>query len=542
MALTCYICLPQSGVAGTASVRKLMIEACRAATFEPVWVERTFQHSAYWPDLRAAIADAQFVLADFSAIARDVQGSPVPDPDVMTEASLARFAERKPLMVVRVSQNDPMPLDWADVPVFEYQVTAGGLEELIERLTRELTTVAISILQGRGETLPPGLKAAQKRINRATASHSAAKLSGDPGAAHAGDGSDGAPPGGMDTRRIAAVVDAMKTGAEVPDIGALAGPTISSDPALRPLRLLDVPAQAVVMKADRTAASALAVRGEVLAVGAADGDVRIFDTHSGELLRTFKAGNAKVIDCTIDTKQRHVLCVGDDKAWRFVRIEDGTLTNWARAPVGFTCAAIIPQVFAGGDVRAVLAGTNGQVSKWSCSRGERLDTWSAHDGAITAMAITKDGNRFVSGGDDGNLRVFEVGSARDTMTIGRAHDGPVMALALDSSGSRAVSAARDGAKLWDLGSGEELNRLVEHEGHVVTVAFLPNTKLVVTGGDDGRCALWDARARQLMTTWTAHAGSVSHVQAAGDDRIATAGTDGRIVIWDMAPTIAASRS
>ncbi|AWN54951.1 c-type cytochrome [Methylobacterium sp. 17Sr1-1] len=115
----------------------------------------------------------------------------------------------------------------------------------------------------------------------------------------------------------------------------------------------------------------------------------------------------------------------------------------------------------------------------------------------------------------------------------RGHGGPVRALAVTADGSRALSGSFDAsAILWSVEDGAALRVLRIHDGAVNAVALLPDGGLV-TGGEDGRVALWregQAPERILAT----HAGPVSGLAVAPDGRrIASSSWDGTVRITPL---------
>ncbi len=72
------------------------------------------------------------------------------------------------------------------------------------------------------------------------------------------------------------------------------------------------------------------------------------------------------------------------------------------------------------------------------------------------------------------------------MAVLRGHEGPVSSAEFDHSGERVVSAGQDGTvRVWDADGGEALVILFRHEGSALAASFSRDGSRVVSAGDDG---------------------------------------------------------
>ncbi len=174
-------------------------------------------------------------------------------------------------------------------------------------------------------------------------------------------------------------------------------------------------------------------------------------------------------------------------------------------------------VNAGGN-RVVLGHENGMVYIWNAENNQWVETDSTHFSALS-VAISPDGRLIVSGGsDDHELSLWDGESGKlrnqvDQMTW-------VRSVAFNSDGSQIVSGGQDGTvRLWsvsvtrpdsiyDAGSkvvweSEIIHRLdtplAEHSGPVRSVAFSPDGRWIISGGDDGVVRVWDAKTRKALS-------------------------------------------
>jgi cytochrome c len=117
----------------------------------------------------------------------------------------------------------------------------------------------------------------------------------------------------------------------------------------------------------------------------------------------------------------------------------------------------------------------------------------------------------------------------------RGHGGPVRALAVSQDGKTAMSGSFDqSAILWDLDRGAALQVLRFHDGAVNALAALPDGRFV-TGGEDGRLAVWRAGASAPAQVFEAHKAPIAGlaVSPAGES-VASASWDGAVRITSLA--------
>ena len=109
------------------------------------------------------------------------------------------------------------------------------------------------------------------------------------------------------------------------------------------------------------------------------------------------------------------------------------------------------------------------------------------DHTIKAMAVTADGQRIVSCGDDNTVRVWDLASGRLERTL-EGPTGGVRAVAVTADGQRIVSGGGDGTvRVWDLASGTEVARWVTDATRVSSCAAHPcDPTTLIYGGHDGR--------------------------------------------------------
>jgi WD40 repeat protein len=145
-------------------------------------------------------------------------------------------------------------------------------------------------------------------------------------------------------------------------------------------------------------------------------------------------------------------------------------------------------------VRAATGGGDGLVHIWDLGRGEEVATWEGHRGAISSIAISRDGSKVVSGGSDGTVILWETRSGSVLRSF-KMPDGDRNARVaiLPDGNVLAAGEMRGQLVLWNANAGLVLRQskgpFVRHFG----LAVLPDGERVLTADQDGIVRMWVPR-------------------------------------------------
>ncbi len=165
-------------------------------------------------------------------------------------------------------------------------------------------------------------------------------------------------------------------------------------------------------------------------------------------------------------------------------------------------------------------------------------TVGTHSGGVASVHFSPDGKLLASGGGDQTIRVWDVGSGKEINSF-RGPSSFTCAVRFSPDGKFLAAAGYETSSgnpiyLYDVATGKELPRLEGHPtGGVRRLAFTPDGKQLVSGGFDGTVRVWDLATGKQVRLIQVEGGTVYCVSISPDGRsLATAGKDG-LRLWDL---------
>jgi predicted NACHT family NTPase len=279
--------------------------------------------------------------------------------------------------------------------------------------------------------------------------------------------------------------------------------------------------------------------GHLLASGLEDAGTRLWDSTTGDQLRTLHPDatfwsemTGPVHAVAFSPDGRLLASVSEDKTLRLWDPATGqhrrTLTGHAR---GIWGVAFSP------DGRLLASASEDKtVRLWDPGIGRHERTLTGHARGIWGVAFSPDGRLLASAGEDKTVRLWDPATGRHERTLA-GHAGPVNAVAFSPDGRMLASVSDDKTvRLWDLAAGQHgrtlMGPLMGHTGWVRSVAFSPGGRLLASASDDKTVWLWDPATGHHRRTLTGHTGPVRSVAFSPDGRVlASAGDDGTVRLW-----------
>jgi WD40 repeat protein len=227
------------------------------------------------------------------------------------------------------------------------------------------------------------------------------------------------------------------------------------------------------------------------------------------------------------------IAVSDDGSVLLAGDRNGRLYAWDlrtrdqlwEAPVG---AAVNAVAFRLDSFEAFVALEDGSVARWTPA-DQRLRMHDRLEHAVTSLAV------------DATMLVYGGGPAVHGTPV--AGDGPtwrasagqdlVTAVAVTGDGERCVSGARDGSLvLWRLADGHQLRRFPPPVDRVLCLAAVPGTSEVVVGAKNKQVVAIDVDTGAARVVGR-HANQVRSVAAVNAGSVVSGSYDGQVVLWDL---------
>jgi serine/threonine protein kinase len=183
--------------------------------------------------------------------------------------------------------------------------------------------------------------------------------------------------------------------------------------------------------------------GKILASGAADRRIRLWNTDTGKIISTFDGHQESVMALAFMPNGKILISAGVDRTIRF----------------------------------------------WDVERKQLLKTIEAHTQAIHALAISRDGSLIISGSLDRTVQVRQLGTSVHHTLEG--HQDGVLAVAISPDNQTIASGSMDGmVHLWDANTKQLITSLQAHQSAVRSIVFQINSKFFITASWDRTIKIW----------------------------------------------------
>jgi WD40 repeat protein len=240
--------------------------------------------------------------------------------------------------------------------------------------------------------------------------------------------------------------------------------------------------------------------GSTFIVGFDSRIIRLYDTQSGTLLRTFSGHSAPV-------------------------------NSVAFSPDGTRVVS--------GSGHLYKDSNDNSLKLWDVSSGENLHTFTGHSASVRTVAFSPDGARILSGSEDRLLKLWDSWSGRLICTF-KGHAGMVDSASFSPDGTLIVSGSHDATiKIWDVLNCKVVHTYNGHSSYVKSVAFDSKGTTIISGSHDTTIRLWNTKSRETSDLFGKHSAQVTALAFSNDGTEMISGSrssggfrDDSIKLWD----------
>ncbi len=343
--------------------------------------------------------------------------------------------------------------------------------------------------------------------------------------------------------------------------------TVQGEQALDLALTLDYPQHLLEGHEDLVSAVAYAADGALAFSGDRAGRVRVWDTATGDLVRTLGLRRSPITAMALLEDQQQIVTGAEDGVLQIIDLTGKVRQTWPGHIGNVRSLAVLDdgRLLSAGDDGAVrlwdqsgapslheydpglgplvaalplprsdevlIVARSGDLRSWDRSSGQAAALASA-PGAVTAVALNPHGPGLALGLADGRLVLMDATDGpRHEMTLS---EQALLALAFAPDGSRLAAGGADSiVRVVELADGTILQRLAASTVAVEALSFAPDGQsLISASGSSAR--IWRLAAPNPFRPWQGHAGPVTSAVILPAERLAiTGGVDGYVKWWDI---------
>ncbi|XP_071650715.1 cilia- and flagella-associated protein 52 [Temnothorax longispinosus] len=198
----------------------------------------------------------------------------------------------------------------------------------------------------------------------------------------------------------------------------------------------------------------------------------------------------------------------------------------------FICSSL---QFARDDQMLLSAWNDGIIRVFSPHNGDfYFSIHNAHTKAVSTIAVTTDSNTLISGGCDGQVRIWDIKTdVPRLISILKEHRGPIMSLHISSNNEDLISSSTDGTcVVWDIIRCTRKHILMGNTMFMMA-QFTPDGIQILTCGTDRKIAYWETLDGSLVREVEgSSAGTMNCIDISPDGRFFITGSnDCTVKIW-----------
>jgi WD40 repeat protein/Flp pilus assembly protein TadD len=283
----------------------------------------------------------------------------------------------------------------------------------------------------------------------------------------------------------------------------------------------------------------LSLNGQMVAAGAEDGSVWLWQVQDGQLRHSLEGHTDRVGGIAFSPNGELVVSGGWDGQVNFWQVDDGELRQTIQINhPKFDIPDAIWDLAYSPDGRFVAVGgsssLDGLVQLIEVGEEEIPARLEGHTDLVYGVAFSPDNQILASASYDSTVSLWRVSDGSFIRTLeGALHNAQSVAFSPDGE-ILAVSMGDQTVQLWQVDDGMPLHTLAQQPYNVLSIAFSPNGTILANGLADGTIQLWQVSDWELVYSLKEHTDAIWGTAFSADGSIlATASDDRTVHLWQV---------
>ena len=271
----------------------------------------------------------------------------------------------------------------------------------------------------------------------------------------------------------------------------------------------------------------------LLTVGFSSGLFSIYELPSFANLQTLSLASCP-ISCIATSPDSSWLAFGSAKTGQLMVWEHASETHILKQSSHLDTMTTIS--YSPDATRITTGSDDGRIKIWDLRSGFHIATFTEHSSAITSSQYSKRGNILFTSSLDGSIRAWDMLRFRNFRTFTAPSRLSFSSLAIDPSAEVVCAASHDSFDIhvWNVQTGQLLDRLTGHEGPIASLAFTPDGSTLASGSWDRTIRLWSVFSRTQSSEPLPLTSDLLCITMRPDSaQLAAATLDGQLAFWSL---------
>lgn len=176
------------------------------------------------------------------------------------------------------------------------------------------------------------------------------------------------------------------------------------------------------------------------------------------------------------------------------------------------------------------------IRVWHLHTSQELLRIEIPNMTCNSVFVMQDGRSIISGWNDGKIRAHTPETGKPLYVIENAHQRGVTAIAVTSNCTRIISGGGEGdVRVWDVTTSTQVltRTMKEHKGSITCICVKSNDKECVSSGGGGSCIIWDLENFIRLQVVFANAMFQAVRYGPGEYQILSCGTDRKVTYYEV---------